>query len=165
MICSHKECRGGGVKFLFCSSCGIPVAKKQFNIHHAHREGSLSPDRTSTAAKTEGQAKATEDTTFGLSSMDPDSPPLDYVAVWNSLLEARPPNNDREALLKWVEVVFTASARYQNDDEASISFIPDSSTIAEMMHTAIPQKPSPTTCPTGTIEDAREGSKGKSWLG
>jgi hypothetical protein len=38
-VCSHVGCRQrAGIKFLFCSHCGIPVAKKTFWARHNHSE-------------------------------------------------------------------------------------------------------------------------------
>ena len=39
LICSYPACRNRGVKFLYCSYCRDPVAKRNFRMKHSHSEG------------------------------------------------------------------------------------------------------------------------------
>ena len=39
LICSFPACRNKGVKFLYCSYCRDPVAKRNFRMKHNHSEG------------------------------------------------------------------------------------------------------------------------------
>lgn len=36
LICSYEACRNAGIKFRYCASCRIPVAKRNFNQRHSH---------------------------------------------------------------------------------------------------------------------------------
>lgn len=38
LVCSYPACRNGGVKFRYCSTCKIPVAKRNFRNRHNHKE-------------------------------------------------------------------------------------------------------------------------------
>lgn len=43
LICSDAACRDEGVKFVYCSLCGIPVAKRNFKSRHDHARHQLDP--------------------------------------------------------------------------------------------------------------------------
>jgi len=36
LICSYEACRHGGIKFRYCATCSLPVAKRNFNQRHSH---------------------------------------------------------------------------------------------------------------------------------
>ena len=36
LICSHEACRNGGIKFVLCAYCDIPVSKRSFKSKHSH---------------------------------------------------------------------------------------------------------------------------------
>jgi hypothetical protein len=45
LICSYPRCRDEGVKFCYCSLCGIPVAKRNFKSRHDHSRHELEAGR------------------------------------------------------------------------------------------------------------------------
>ena len=64
LICSYPECRNRGVKFLYCTYCKDPVAKRNFRNRHNHgmttAEGDSSETKSKASANTaNGPAKVT----------------------------------------------------------------------------------------------------------
>ena len=52
LVCSFSACRNEGIKFCYCSHCGIPVAKRNFRQRHAHesqtkKQAKAAPQATS----------------------------------------------------------------------------------------------------------------------
>jgi len=43
LLCSYPQCRAEGVKFCYCSLCGIPVAKRNFKSRHDHSKHEYQP--------------------------------------------------------------------------------------------------------------------------
>jgi hypothetical protein len=121
MICSHQFCREGGFKFIFCSVCKIPVAKRKFKFH-AH-----SSQRSSTCSATSayGEIKTVRSYSLSSTSTEQDTPPPERVEAWNRLLVTRPPKHDREAFAKWIEDIFLVSS-HQNFDHHNV---PDISAV------------------------------------
>jgi hypothetical protein len=122
MICSHQFCREGGHKFIFCSTCRIPVAKRKFK-HHAHLSQISSAASSSTATHARGETDSVQSDSSVSASMEQDIPSPKRVEAWNRLLLTRPPKDDREAFAKWMEDIFLVSSR-QTFDHHCVPNIP-----------------------------------------
>ena len=120
MICSHQFCREGGNKFIYCSTCRIPVAKRKFK-HHAHTAQRSSP---STATKAHGEIETVQSCSSTSACTEQDVSLSKQVEAWNRLLLTRPPKEDRDAFTKWMEEIFIVSTR-QNFDHHSVPNIPE----------------------------------------
>ena len=121
MMCSHQFCREGGFKFIFCSVCKIPVAKRKFKFHAHLSQRSSTPICTATSA--DGEIKTLRSYSLPSTSTEQDTPPPERVEAWNRLLVTRPPKHDREAFAKWIEDVFIVSS-HQNFDQIKVPDIP-----------------------------------------
>ena len=123
MICSHQFCREGGFKFIFCSVCKIPVAKRKFKFH-AHSSPRSSASFSGTSTNEDGDPKSTRSSLSSPRSTEHDTlPAAERVRAWNKLLVTRPPKDDREAFTKWIEDIFVVSSG-QNVDHHSVPDIP-----------------------------------------
>jgi hypothetical protein len=47
LLCSHKACRSGGVRFRYCAVCGVPVARRNFRQRHYHHGEAVNTERKS----------------------------------------------------------------------------------------------------------------------
>jgi hypothetical protein len=46
LVCSYPKCRDGGIKFLYCKYCAIPVSKRMFRTRHNNCGGKESAERS-----------------------------------------------------------------------------------------------------------------------
>ena len=123
MTCSHQFCREGGYKFIFCSTCRIPVAKRKFK-HHAHLSQRSSAASSSTAINARGETESVQSYSSASTSTELDAPSLKRVEAWNRLLLTRPPKDDQEAFAKWMEEIFLVSSRQNVDHPSCVPNIP-----------------------------------------
>lgn len=68
LICSYPDCRNRGVKFLYCSYCKDPVAKRNFRNRHNH--GMAEVTEAAEEDENHNTAKAPAKVTSGSSSSD-----------------------------------------------------------------------------------------------
>lgn len=57
-MCSHQGCRDGGIKFCYCSRCGVAVAKRNFRKRHDHGIVDLEYDRSGNGRAVIGGSEA-----------------------------------------------------------------------------------------------------------
>ena len=46
LLCTHSRCRADGIKFCYCSTCRVPVAKRNFKNRHSHRKAAAMENST-----------------------------------------------------------------------------------------------------------------------
>lgn len=110
------------------------MAQRRFKILHSHLPDTSAADRTGTS-QLEGDNSDAENESAAPVQLGMNTHSEERLVAWNSLLETRPPKNDKEAFTKWVEKVFVVSSQ-DNTDDQNIPDIPDTSIIASMVFSA-----------------------------
>ena len=130
-MCSHVCCRRrSGVKFLFCSHCGIPVAKKMFWARHNHSEQAAQ-------LKDDGGRDNSREPSNGTAvnaSLLRSPQPTPWMTKWAETIESK---GKRTAKLQKAPGKPTKSAKMRQPSRSQqVSEVPDSQASAPLPATS-----------------------------
>lgn len=156
MICSHTICRDSGVKFRFCATCKLPVAKRNFNQRHSHDTEHCNPNNCTTASVSspdnvpadvaqlvshvlQGQTKrkanhimepsgVAKGLTSSQLSYDQSTTMLERKRKWSDLLEMRPASSDQSSMFAWLQEVIALSQSKNPSENTPIHGVASSDT-------------------------------------